>query len=272
MNEKSMTSARKSMMEKMEKEVHKLENDLKNSGDANKKIKLLRSLKISLRFGQLIAPYVLTAGITFGAFAALGEVPFYKNYHKKRLETQMTLDSFGNVRYEQQYDSFENRDTIITSYGKWKNESDKFYSRLVKTYELRKVDESVITQLINDNNEDALERLFLEPVSLIIEKQNNLTEEEINKDAYLEARIYSKSEDDFIIVRESLKESLLIGFGWILFTLIPEFITLYLREEHSSFDFNECIDKIKEKYPFIKTDELSKQLEIRKANYDRLKR
>ena len=124
---------KKKMLLQMEKEIQQLEFDIHHSKTANLKVHALRGLKISLRAGQLIAPYVLTAAITFGGFAALGGMPFIKDDLKKKLEMKKELDSFGNIRYEQQYDSFDSSKGTISYVGKWNKQNDGFYSREIKT-------------------------------------------------------------------------------------------------------------------------------------------
>ena len=76
----------------MEKEIQQLEFYINHSKVANLKVNMLRGLKISLRAGQLIAPYVLTAAITFGGFAAFGGMPFIKNDQKKKIEMKDRID------------------------------------------------------------------------------------------------------------------------------------------------------------------------------------
>ena len=39
--------------------------------------------------------------------AKVGSYLYYTNDQKKKLEMKKELDSFGNIRYEQQYDSFD---------------------------------------------------------------------------------------------------------------------------------------------------------------------
>lgn len=58
----------------MKKDIEDLEHKIKFSQFSNLKIKTVRNLKISLRAMQLIAPYVLTAGLIAGGFKLLGGV------------------------------------------------------------------------------------------------------------------------------------------------------------------------------------------------------
>ena len=262
----------KKMLIQMEKEIHELEFDMKHSKISNLKVNMLRGLKISLRAGQLVAPYVLTAGITFGAFAALGGAPFIKDDQKKKLEMKKELDSFGNIRYEQQYDSFDSSKGTISYIGEWKKQDNEFYSREIKTYATENVEEDIVTKIINDIDITSLEDVFGNPISSKIETQNNLTDEEIQTQPYLEAIIYSKFDDDFIIVKEKTGDNIALTLVWFLVTILAELIPLFIRSEVSSFDFEYCVDRIKEKYPLVDTNELARKLEIKRDNYNRLTR
>ena len=263
---------KKKMLLQMEKEIQQLEFDIHHSKTANLKVHALRGLKISLRAGQLIAPYVLTAAITFGGFAALGGMPFIKDDQKKKLEMKKELDSFGNIRYEQQYDSFDSSKGTISYVGKWNKQDDGFYSREIKTYATENIEEDIITKIVNDVDITSLEDVFGAPVSSKLQTQNNLTDEEIQTQPYLEAVMYSKFDDDFIIVKESTSDNIGESILWFVLTLLAELIPLFIRLEVSSFDFEYWVDRIKEKHPLVDTKELTKKLEIKMNNYNRLTR
>ena len=81
-----------------------------------------------------------------------------------------------------------------------------------------------------------------------------------------------KFDDDFIMVKESSSDNMSLTFLWILVTVLAEIIISVWRMECSCFDYKYCIRKIKEKHPKIDVEELTKKLEIKKNNYDRLTR
>ena len=258
------------MLTQFKKDIQQLEEDIKNSKTANRKIHALRGLKITLRTLQLIAPYVLTFSLVLGGFSAIGGTPFVQDSQKKKLETKKVLDSLGNIRYEQQYDEFSDAKGIITYAGKWQKKDDTFYSREIKTYSAAKLNEESIIKIIEEDNITSLEDILGKPISSKIQTQNNLTEEEIKEEPFLEAVIYCESDDDFIIVKESTSENILVTVLWFLVTILLEFIPMYIRYEHSNFDYEYLVERIKEKHPLIDEKELVKKLEIRRSNYNRL--
>lgn len=262
---------KKKMLLEMRKEISKLENEIKHSKIGNTKVYALRGLKIVLRTGQLIAPFVVTAGITIGGFAALGGTPFYRDKHKQKLEMMKELDSLGNIRYEQQYKEYANSSSVISYYSKWNFVEDNLYSRDIETYALGDITEEQILKLINDDVQ-SLREILGEPISKKKETKNNLTEEELQSDPFLQAMIYSKFDDDFIMVKESSSDNIGITLVWFLITVLAEIIPLWWRVDGSDFDYSYCIRQIKEKYPTIDVEELTKKLEIKRSNYDRLTR
>jgi len=262
---------KKKMLLEMQKDINKLENEIKYSKIGNAKIYALRGLKIVLRTLQLIAPFAVTAGITIGGFAAFGGTPFYRDKHKQKLEMMKELDSLGNIRYEQQYEEYENSKSVISYFSKWNFVEDNLYSRDIETYAIGDLTEEQILKLINDDVE-SLHEVLGEPISKKTETKNNLSEEDLQSEPFLQAMIYSKFDDDFIMVKESSGDNIGITLVWALVTALAEIIPVLWREESSDFDYRYCIKKIKEKHPTIDVEELTKKLEIKKSNYDRLTR
>lgn len=259
------------LMKQMEDEITQIKYDIDNSSKTNSKIKRLRALKYSLTSLRAITPYVLTAAMTFGLFASLHVTPFILNDQKKKLEKKKIFDSLGNIRYEEQYDNYDSAKSTISYVDKWKKRDDGFYSRKVLTFSAKDILEDIITRIVNDVDIDSLESVFGEPVSSKIQIHNNLTEEEIQAEPYLEAIIYSRY-NDFIVVKESQSENLFSTIVWVILTLFVEIIPFVLRKEYSDFDYIYYIDLIKEKYPYVDAKELEKKLEIKMNNYDRLTR
>ena len=259
-------------LEKLEKEKEKLEKELKTQEDKNKKIKALRGLKYSLRFMQLVTPYVVVAGIGLGAFNALGITPFIRDEHKKCLETETQFDSIGNIRYEEQYDNYKNAIASITYYGEWKKDDDGLYKRDIKKYANKKIDNDTIKEIVEKKDINSLEEIFGDPIARSVEKKNNITEDELNKKAYLQATTYSKDKDDFIIVTEDLATNIGTTILFLVVLLLLEVGTLSFREQFTSFDFDYAISDIKARHRLIDTDELYGKLEDKKSEIEKLAR
>lgn len=264
---------KKKMLLQMKKELETLENELKYSKLVNLKISTVKNLKISLRFMQRIAPYVLTAGIMAGGCKLIGGgIPFYSgDTFKINSNTMKEFDSLGNIRYEQQYDDYENSSNILYYYSQWQQGNDGFYSRNVETYKLDELTEEEILKLFAKEDLN-LSDVFGEPTSKKRETKNNVTEEELQQKDYLQAIIYNEDENDYIIHKETMGENIAVTVIYLLLTALVELIPLFIRSEISSFDFDDCVREIKRKHPSVDTEELAKKLEIKRSNYDRLTR
>lgn len=264
---------KKKMLLQMKKELETLENELKYSKLVNLKISTVKNLKISLRFMQRIAPYVLTAGIMAGGCKLIGGgIPFYSgDTFKINSNTMKEFDSLGNIRYEQQYDDYENSSNILYYYSQWKQGNDGFYSRNVESYKLDELTEEEILKLFAKEDLN-LSDVFGEPTSKKKETKNNVTEEELQQKDYLQAIIYNEDENDYVIHKETMGENIAVTVIYLLLTALVELIPLFIRSEISSFDFDDCVREIKRKHPSVDTEELAKKLEIKRSNYDRLTR
>ena len=262
---------RKNFLLNLEKELKELENEVDEAKKKNAKNDTIRRLKISLRTGQLIAPYLLVASITFSLFSYVDLMPFVRDDQKCYLKAKKVFDSLGNIRYENQYKSFNEQYGSISYIGKWNKYDDTFYSREVKTYNIKKADEETINKIVNDNDIDALESIFSSPESSF-QVSNNLTEEDLNNEPYIEATLYSTKENDFITIKEPVGDNIAFTFTWIIITLFSEVIPYALRDKISHFNYDNCVYMLKQKYPIADINELTRKLEIAKSNYNRLTR
>lgn len=262
----------KKLLIQMKQEIESLEFEIKHSSLVNAKIGAIRNLKISARALQLAAPYVLTAGIIAGGFTLLGDIPFYGGDEWKVYSNVMIeFDDAGNIRFEQQYDSFENSDNILYYYSKWQQGNDGFYSRTVQTYSIKKKTYEDIIELFGQENLN-LGDVLGEPSSNIKETRNNLTDEELQEESFVKAVIYNKDENDYIMHKETVGENILLSVLYVLITGLCELAPLYWRSEHSDFDFADCVEEIKMKHQSLDIDTLTKKLELKKDNYNRLMR
>ena len=121
------------------------------------------------------------------------------------------MDSFDNIKYERQHNSFDNAVATISYVGKWCKKGN-LYSREIKTYNAEKIDEYVITKMVKDIDINSLNDVFGQPISLKTESKKYLADEEILTPPYLEAVIYFELDDDYIIVKEPMENNMFTTF------------------------------------------------------------
>lgn len=262
---------KKSLLYQMQEEIKELEIEIKSSRYTNMKVLSLRFLKVILRTVQLFIPYVLTTSLTFGACSFFGITPFYRDELNQKLATKKELDNRGNIRYEEQYEAFQNSENIISYYGKWSSSGDGFYSRDVEVYSIGEFTEEYILDLI-EKDITSIEEVLGSPISKKIERKNNVTEEELREDAFIQAIIFTESDTDFIVVKESVHDNNVLTILWVIVNILVDFLVFGIRAEVTGFDYVYCLKKIKEKHPLVDIGNLKKKLEIKRNNYDRLTR
>lgn len=270
----------KKMLLQMKKEIESLESKIMHSSLTNAKIGTIRNLKIGARALQLVAPYALTAGIIAGGFILLGNTPFYNGDEWKVYSSVMTeIDNNGNVRFEQQYDNFEDdegnildsSDNVLYYYSKWQKNGVGLYLRTVQTYSLENKSYEEVLKLF-EKEDLKLEDVLGEPDSNIKETKNNLTEKELQAGPFIKAVVYREDTKDYIMQRETVGENIESSVLYIILTLICELAPLYFRHEHSSFDFLDCIEVIKREHQSLDIETMRKKLELKRENYDRMTR
>ena len=227
------------------KENLELKKEIKELENQKKKIEFLKALKKSVKISHLIAPYAVSAGITFGIFSSLGMMPFTKNEHKKYLETMKEFDSYGNVRYEEQYDHFENVKNTITFYDNWKLVNGK-YTRNIEVYDASKIDFLDIEEIINNND---IKNVLGNPTSTRIEIKNNVDEDELKKGSYLKAQVYNQFLDNYITVEETFKESLNNTLNWLFINMATSILITLSSISNRIEKYQEETKEIEACYP-----------------------
>lgn len=268
---KKQQAEKKKMLIQLKKEIENLEHYIEYSNITNFKIKTIKNLKITARALQLVSPYILTAGIVAGGFVRLGTTPFYSGDEWKRYANIMIeTDSNGNIRTEKKYGIFDTYKNKISIYSKWNKNKDT-YTRTITTYYIQNKTQTEINELLNNKN-IKIENILGNPYEIIEESKTNLTKEELETKSYIKVVTYKTDRTDYIMVKESKEANISSTILYILVVLAVEIIPLKFRSEISKFDFSKSINEINKKHPLVDKKELSKKLELKRNNYNRLTR
>lgn len=252
----------------MEKEIRSLERKIDNVYLINKKNSVIKNLKIFSAVTKNVAPFVLACCITFGSFSILGYTPFGAEKMQK-LNTMKEIDSLGNIRYEQQYKD-KKEQNILIYYDKWQKDNSNYFKREIKTYNLNKLSEEKIIEIINSSKNLDLNNILGKPISVKTEINKNISEEELNSFGVMKALIYSENDDDYIIVKASIEENFFITFLYLIAFIIAELVVITVKDELCVKTLKEKCFEIKMAYPNIDVMELEKALFIKKDNYNKL--
>ena len=106
---------------KINREIDELENKIDKGFTDNRKLLILKNLKISLLTSRRILPYIVTGGLTFGMFAFFNHTPFYLDEVKS---TEQILNSLPPFKIEEteEYEAvptIESNETNIEDTALW---------------------------------------------------------------------------------------------------------------------------------------------------------
>lgn len=266
---KEQRKKREQLISNMETTIQNLEFEIQEKKGINRKNKRIKNIKMASKRAMLFGPYILIPGCLFCVLSFGGATPFYRDEQKQYLETMKEIDSGGNVYCEQQYQEYKDTESTISYYEKWNLDKEGKYFRNVQVYSVNDLEEEKLIDLVNQNKNSILNELFGEPIISKMETKNNLSEEELSKAPFLQARIYDKSKEDYILIEESMDNEILSIITWVSVSILTLMLNLCRIE---IFNFSEYIEQLEKRYPSLDVDHLQKKLEIKKNNYNRLVR
>ena len=267
----------KQMLLKMKKEIETMENEINDYKFEYIKKSTIKNLKITARAFQLVAPYILTAGIVAEIFNISGNKPFSSNNERVYLNTMTEFYSMGNINIKKQYGDFkdsienilDNRDSVLYFYSKWEKDSNNSYYRIIEIYSIKIKTYEDVKKILS---QDDLEKYLYDSNYYETEIKNDLNIQELNSKNFIKAIVYDKDKNDYIEYKKNIFKNISCSIIYIFFASFCEFIPFYLRSNYSKFDFMKSVNKINEKYKTKDINVLIKKLEIKKNNYDRMMR
>lgn len=267
----------KQMLLKMKKEIETMENEINDYKFEYIKKSTIKNLKITARAFQLVAPYILTAGIVAEIFNISGNKPFSSNNERVYLNTMTEFYSMGNINIKKQYGDFkdsienilDNRDSVLYFYSKWEKDSNNSYYRIIEIYSIKNKTYEDVKKILS---QDDLEKYLDDSNYYETEIKNDLNIQELNSKNFIKAIVYDKDKNDYIEYKKNIFKNISCSIIYIFFASFCEFIPFYLRSNYSKFDFMKSVNKINEKYKTKDINVLIKKLEIKKNNYDRMMR
>lgn len=267
----------KQMLLKMKKEIETMENEINDYKFEYIKKSTIKNLKITARAFQLVAPYILTAGIVAEIFNISGNKPFSSNNERVYLNTMTEFYSMGNINIKKQYGDFkdsienilDNRDSVLYFYSKWEKDSNNSYYRIIEIYSIKNKTYEDVKKILS---QDDLEKYLDGSNYYEKEIKNDLNIQELNSKNFIKAIVYDKDKNDYIEYKKNIFKNISCSIIYIFLAYFCEFIPFYLRSNYSKFDFMKSVNKINEKYKTKDINVLIKKLEIKKNNYDRMMR
>lgn len=232
---------------KTKQKINEYEISMKNDDKYSRKISKLKRKKILiklLQYFKAVAPY---AGLSL--FTILITINDIRNGTRKNLVTKETIDSFGNDKTISEYVAdFDKNPGTISYISKWKLNENNEYERTTKKYNLNNLKPEIVKNIVLKSDEDiSLDEMFGNPMSVETEIGANLTEEEISKESYVEAIMYSEDENEFITIKYPAGKT-----AWrIILGILATFGlngTYYLDRRLNNYKLSEKLSDVDEEY------------------------
>ena len=256
-------------------QIDDINHQIKKYNNTNRiKKLLLKKYKLNLSLIKTI-PYVITTGLIAGTFSLIGYTPFLVDRKKEYLNTKKMIDSEGNIRIEEFYDSKnDNLFNTIAYVSSWTKKGD-VYERHITTYDAHVYNEEELIRFINEEEDNiSINKLFKKVISKTKEQANELSDEELNKEGYLLAILYDEDYGEFRYIRETSTTNFVSSATIIAIIIAANFVVynVFSGNDMGERYYQNRLEKLEDKYPNIDIDELKRKLEIRKENYRRLNR
>ena len=246
------------------KEIERLENlknDLETMLEQEKNKKFKNLIKGSHIFGyvcKLLAPFVLTSGITAGVSKLLGfGYPFYVDNITKYKTYSLDFDTLGSVREIEEYTKLKKwYDSSINSlvvYFPWQEQNGQ-YVRIVRKYNVKSLEPLPLFDAIMNADYGYIEQ-NIPDYRETIETVNYLDLEKPN-DYIIEANLKFWDKEDTLVYKESdsknmdvTKVTILMGLiGWLLWsyhygiTCLDDIFNTFNNDEDSIEGELDCVN------------------------------
>ena len=272
MNNNFLTFKKKLKREKMllqlKKELAHLEFLMNHYGLVKFQKEITEKLKIAGKGLEYLMPYFLVVTILTGACKlTTSSFPVYLDDTKKYLKTIKEFDSSGLVRVDTTYEETNINNNILAYTTSWM-EIDTSFMRETKIYNLNILTEENIQSLLK-NSHINFEDILGEPIKVSKEYSSSLSDKELNLKPTLKAYLYQEDLNDYIVLEEDESYNLLITIIFAIIAFGATSATYFFLSAKPDYNFASDIQEIMNNSGLSKND-LSKILELKKKNYERL--
>lgn len=191
------------LVDKLEKDISKLEDNLKNIKFYNFKTINKRNFKIAGSIANFLIPVYIATAISISGIKILGGgLPFYTDSINIDTNVKKYMDSNGTYTISTSLEEFDDENYLKVSEG-WHKNKEGLFEKSEKTYHFTDVDEDLLKQIVS-GKKDNYETKFVDVDKKIEVKRKLPADAKLSDDkAFIEACIYSVDEDNPIIQDES---------------------------------------------------------------------
>ena len=259
---------REKMLLQLKKELAHLEFLMNHYGLVKFQKEITEKLKIAGKGLEYLMPYFLVVTILTGACKlTTSSFPVYLDDTKKYLKTIKEFDSSGLVRVDTTYEETNINNNILAYTTSWMK-IDTSFMRETKIYNLNILTEENIQSLLK-NSHINFEDILGEPIKVSKEYSSSLSDKELNLKPTLKAYLYQEDLNDYIVLEEDESYNLLITIIFAIIAFGATSATYFFLSAKPDYNFASDIQEIMNNSGLSKND-LSKILELKKKNYERL--
>lgn len=256
------------MLLQLKKELAHLEFLMNHYGLVKFQKEITEKLKIAGKGLEYLMPYFLVVTILTGACKlTTSSFPVYLDDTKKYLKTIKEFDSSGLVRVDTTYEETNINNNILAYTTSWMK-IDTSFMRETKIYNLNILTEENIQSLLK-NSHINFEDILGEPIKVSKEYSSSLSDKELNLKPTLKAYLYQEDLNDYIVLEEDESYNLLITIIFAIIAFGATSATYFFLSAKPDYNFASDIQEIMNNSGLSKND-LSKILELKKKNYERL--
>ncbi len=258
------------LIKNLEEEIRTLSYQIHNAKYIEIKQKLLRRLKILVANLETIAPYTLISTGTLVLFSLLNITPFMRDNVKTPEYITKDIDNTGIIRYERSHNKHHSTNKIYY-YSSWQKGATT-YKRTVNIYDIKHIPTSTIEKIVSGQITATLSELLGDPTETLIEEKNIVPEEELSSPPTIRALIYSKDENNYVIVKEPVLVNNMTTILYLILTIVLSIVPAKIREINDYPTLKEKIDIINDNYLSASILSSRTKLELLEENYKRLTR
>lgn len=261
---------KQALIKNLEEEIRTLLYQIGNAKYIEIKQKLLRRLKILVASLETIAPYTLISTGTLVLFSLLNITPFMRDNIKTPEYITKDIDNTGIIRYERSHTKHHSTNKIYY-YSSWQKCAIT-HKRTINIYNVKNIPTSTIEKVVSGQITTTLYELLGDPTETIIEEKNNVSEEELSSPPTIRALIYSKNENNYVIVKEPILVNNMTTILYLILTIVLSIVPAKIRELNDYPTLKEKIEIINDNYLSTSTISARIKLELLEENYKRLTR
>lgn len=262
------------MINKLKKEISKLQYNVDNTKKYNTKAFMMRRLLNGGKFVNGLAPYLLTSAIIFSQSALEKNPPFHIDQvpQEVRIETIDSTNGYHQINkyYDSEYDYNYNFATKFAEHSTaWTLNENNMYERTSTKYIVnQELYSKSVEALLAIPIDELVDNLLIEYVQVIqkkdLDKQDAIYNEEV-----VVITDHIISDDEYYMRYETENENILYSMAFIVFSLLCGFGAKQLRSLVTRDQIKNTLEGYLSKYKNIEKEDIEnikKIIALKKEN------